>query len=127
MAKNLKLVAEFKILGLPLMTNAQKNAHWTKRHKESVKWKSLVGFECHKAGILQLGLTSAALTLTRHSSREPDFDGLVSGFKHVIDGLTDCQVIVDDKFSVIGQSTYLWVYSATKARGFVTVKIERPV
>lgn len=51
-------------------------------------------------------------------------DGLVSGFKHVIDGLVVAGVIVDDKPSVIGQSQYRWTYRPSKQGGMISVKIE---
>lgn len=121
-----KLIAEFDIMGLPKMTNSFNRAHWTHRHKESIKWKRNISSLCAQFQIAGMGLEKADLTLTRHSSKEPDMDGLVSGFKYVIDGLVKAGVIVDDKPSVIGQSQYKWIYRATKYGGMITVKIEEP-
>src|ERR1043165_1047449 len=104
----MRTIAEFEIAGLPKMTNAIGRAHWTVKHREAKKWKRLVAIECARLGISNLGLGAASLTLTRHSIKEPDMDGLVSGFKHVVDGLVAAQVIVDDRPSVIGQSRYRW-------------------
>ncbi len=118
------LVAEFEIKGLPKMTNAIGRSHWTKKYKESVKWKILVKHECYMARINELGLDQAILTLTRFSCKEPDFDGLVSGFKHCIDGLVECGVITNDKPSVIGQSKYIWTYRPRKEGGKISIKIE---
>jgi hypothetical protein len=53
-------------------------------------------------------LQKATITLTRFSSNEPDFEGLVSSFKPVLDGLIEAGVILDDHPSVIGQPVYLW-------------------
>lgn len=119
-----KLIAEFDIMGLPMMTNKIGGSHWTKRHKEAVKWKRAISAHCAQFQISGLGLDKASLTLTRHSSKEPDMDGLVSGFKHVIDGLVMAGVIIDDKPSVIGQSQYRWLYRPTKHGGMISVKIE---
>lgn len=68
-------------------------------------------------------LKRAKLTLTRHSCREPDFDGLVSSFKACIDALVETNVLENDKPSNIGGSVYLWVKGPQKF-GFVTIKIE---
>lgn len=118
------LIAEFSIHDLPLMTNGAMSKHWTAKHRERIKWQRLVSVECLNAKIMDLKLNSAILTLTRHSFREPDFDGLVSGFKGVIDSLVKCGVIVDDKPSVIGESKFVWKYAPKKPGGFITVKIE---
>ncbi len=68
-------------------------------------------------------LFEAKLTLVRCSSSEPDFDGLVSSFKYVVDTLKDCGVIVDDKMRNIGQSSYQWEYAPPK-KGMIIVVIE---
>lgn len=111
-------------MGLPKMTNSYNRSHWSHRHKEAVKWKRTISAYCAQFQISGLGLGKASLTLTRHSSKEPDMDGLVSGFKHVIDGLVVAGVIVDDKPSVIGQSQYRWTYRPSKQGGMISVKIE---
>lgn len=119
----MELIAEFSIEGLPKLTNQSYRSHWRSRHAEAKKWKSLVTAHCLDKGITNLKLNSAVLTFKRHSSVEPDFDGLVSGFKNVIDGLKVSGVIIDDKPSIIGSPTYLWEKCA-KGEGKITIKIE---
>lgn len=128
------MILEFEIAGLPKMTNTSR-VHWTKKMKEASKWKRLVRMEVIKRqaiiilmstfhGPLSLApLSKAKLTLTRHSSVEPDFDGLVSSFKHVVDGLVEARVIENDKVSNIGQPTYLWQKCAPR-QGKISVKVE---
>lgn len=58
-------------------------------------------------GLPKQALASAVLLLTRVSSVEPDYDGLVSSFKHVIDGLVEIGILKSDKPSCI-KSTYVW-------------------
>lgn len=53
-----------------------------------------------------IALNKAKLTLTRFSSMKPDQDGLVSSFKHVVDGLVECGVLVDDSMDIIGMPEY---------------------
>jgi hypothetical protein len=115
-------VIEFELPGLPRTTNAS-NVHWRIRHTHAKKWKDLVIIAARSKGLPDEPLKKAKLTLTRFSAREPDFDGLVSSFKHVIDGLIDAAVIADDKQSVIGQPTYNWVY-AFRNKGKISVKVE---
>jgi hypothetical protein len=97
----------FEIPYLPETTNSGGRRHWTVKAAEAARWKQLVGYSC-------IGkkppspLTKATVTLTRYSASEPDFDGLVSSFKHVLDGLVECGVLADDKMSTIGQPHYKW-------------------
>lgn len=68
-------------------------------------------------------LFKAKLTLIRASSRECDYDGLVSSFKHIIDGLTQCGVLVDDSKDHIGIPDYRQI-KAKINEGYVTIKVE---
>jgi len=38
----------------------------------------------------------------------PDYDGIVSGFKHPIDALVEAGIIIDDNMNVIGMPTFRW-------------------
>ena len=62
------------------------------------------------------------LILTRHSSSEPDYDGLVSTFKHCVDALTRCGIIEDDKLSNTGQWDCRWE-KAPRGKGKVTIEV----
>lgn len=113
---------EFEIKGLPKTTNFGGRAHWAVKIKEANHWKKLVWLSvCSQKP--KEPLNKAKLTLTRCSSSEPDFDGLVSSFKHVLDGLKESKIIIDDKPSVIGSPTYLWMKVSPKA-GRIKVKVE---
>jgi len=113
---------EFDLKGLPKLTNQVARSHWRTQYGHANGWKTKV---FAKAWPLkpESPLVKANLTLTRYSSREPDFDGLVSGFKHVIDGLKQAHIISDDKVSIIGQPVYLWVKCNPKF-GKITIKVE---
>lgn len=113
---------EFILFGLPKTTNAGNRAHWAVKAKEArtwrlntaLAWKAVAGTVCFK---------TAELTLIRCSSSEPDFDGLVSTFKHVIDGLVDAGAFPSDKMSVIGQPKYQWE-KTKRGEGCIRVKVE---
>lgn len=113
---------EFKLPGLPKMTNKLR-VHWRVKQKHATLWKSIALTEVARNQRPARPLKRAMVTCTRHSSVEPDFDGLVSSFKHIIDALVLAEVIENDKPSVIGQPTYLW-RKAPPGKGFVTVKVE---
>lgn len=66
-------------------------------------------------------LQRAQAILTRHSAREPDFDGLVHSFKSIVDGLKDAGVIVDDRPSNF-KAEYLWK-KATPGKGWLEVSL----
>ena len=104
---------------LPMMTNKSRRCHWAVQNKEAKKWKRLVLFNVSRP---DEPLKKASIKFTRHSSQEPDFDGLVSGFKHVLDGLKHAGVIIDDKPSIIGHPSYEWLKSPGK-KGFITIKV----
>ncbi len=48
------------------------------------------------------------LILTRYSSSQPDYDGLVIGFKHIVDGLVDAGILENDKLSNTGPWDCRW-------------------
>lgn len=68
-------------------------------------------------------LEKAKLTLTRHSSRQPDFDGMVHSFKRIIDALVKCGILIDDNPDVIGSPTYKWA-KAARGDGHIQVEVE---
>ena len=123
----MELRAEFSIGDLPKMTNRTAGKQWFSRHKERVKWQRLVEEQCVLTEITNLKLNSAVLTLIRHSSKAPDSDGLVSGFKPVIDSLVKCGVLVDDNYKIIGMPNYKWEYRPKKLGGMITVRIEASI
>ena len=109
-------------MGLPRMTNSRKSSHWRVIHREAEDWKMRV-ILCAKSARPKVPLARAKLTLTRCSSSSPDSDGLVSGFKHVIDGLVIAVVLENDKFVNIGMPTYLW-RKVPAGKGMIRVVVE---
>ncbi len=112
---------EFEIEGLPKTTNAMRRAHWSVHSRHANMWQLRVANAVQKLRPNE-PLSKAKLTLTRCSSNEPDFDGLVSSFKNCIDSLVNCGVLVNDKVSNIGQPEYKWEY-AKKGRGKIRIKV----
>lgn len=121
----MKLVTEFTLEGTPRLYNSSNRLHWAVKNKEAWKWKRLVQFKCIELGVSGLNLIKAKITIIRHSCKEPDFDGLVSGGKHLLDGLKLAKVITDDKQSVIGQPVYLWQFRGRSQGGMVTMRVEK--
>lgn len=118
----MKTIAFFEIPGLPKTINAIGRAHWGVKVKEAKHWKRLVMEQCVYHKIAGLLLNKAVLVLGRYSARETDFDNLASSFKHVLDGLVEAKVIVDDKPSIIGSPTFIW-HKAPPKRGKITIEI----
>lgn len=115
---------QFEISGLPKMANPSgaKSTHWRYAQAEVKKWRALV-LNATRGAKPPAPLERATLTLTRFSSVEPDYDGLVRGFKSVVDGLTACGILKNDKLSNTGP----WVCNWEKTKpnqGKITVKIE---
>lgn len=98
---------EVEIEGLPATYNKISRKHWAVKVKEAQKWKDLV--KIYTNGKLpKKPLDKALIKFTRVSSACPDSDGLVSGFKHVQDGLINAGVIVNDRYENIGMPEYRW-------------------
>lgn len=113
---------EIEIPGLPKTTNSGGRMHWSRKVREAKHWKAAVW--THTIGRRPVvPLKRAAITFIRHSSVEPDFDGLVSSFKHTLDALTDAHIIENDKPSIVGTPTYRWVKAAPK-HGKITIIVE---
>lgn len=109
---------------LPKPVNSWMGEHWRARHTESKKWRIRVAQE-----IIRIGRPptcpwkKAKVTLTRCSSGQMDYDGLVSSFKCVLDGLVKCGVLVDDKMTNIGIPTYLHE-KAVPGKGGIKIVVE---
>lgn len=117
-------IIEIVLPGLPPMNTADGPSRWT-RYRLKKDWETRV-----KHAVLQsVGgwphepMARARVTITRASTREPDFDGLVQGGKFLLDGLVKANVLVDDRPSVIGQPSYLWE-KAPRGMGAVKVRVE---
>ena len=112
---------EIEINGLPRMTNNQWT-NWRVRAADVRKWKELVYFHAMRHRPDE-PLTKARLTLTRFSLMRPDYDGLVSGFKCIIDGLILSKIIIDDNHDVIGIPEYKWEKIGHR-KGKIAIKVE---
>jgi hypothetical protein len=114
---------EIQLPGLPKTTNRKSSfGHWAQRKAEADKWKNMVDLAC-MGKRPQKPLKTARIAYIRHSSVEPDFDGLVSTFKHIQDGLILAGIIENDKPSNIGQPSFRW-FREKPGKGFVEVLVE---
>jgi Holliday junction resolvase RusA-like endonuclease len=118
---NKPYVLEIEILGLPKMTNANYVNNWKARMGEANKWKTKVIKACYGKAP-ERPLTRAKIIYTRFSSHKPDYDGCVSGFKHIQDGLKKAGIIIDDTWANI-ESIYAWE-KALRFKGKVTIQIK---
>jgi len=114
-------VIEFTVPYLPKPRN-RLNVHWRYRQAEALTCKKFVALYAKRLAPKK-PFFKASLTLIRYSSKEPDFDGLVSSFKHIIDGLIDIGVIENDKQQNIGQPIYQWA-KVSPGKGKIFVRVE---
>lgn len=117
----MKYTLEFSLNGLPKRTNNIKS--WRMRFAEARKWKAAVFAAVDYKLRPAEPLTKAKVTIIRFSSMPPDYDGMVSAGKYLIDGLVDAKVLVNDTFDIIGAPTYSWEKAKPK-QGKVVVKVE---
>ena len=115
----------FELPGLPATTNSARGkfTHWKKRYAHDVSWKKAVWAMVFKSGKPMDPLPKAKIRLVRHSSSRPDYEGLVSTFKPILDGLIEAKVISNDTFDVIGIPEYTWEKAAAK-QGKIEVFVE---
>lgn len=109
------------------MTNASARfGHWAAKYSEAKKWKKAVFAEInfYRIHLEHLPWQKVKLICVRHSSNEPDYDGLVSSFKHVIDGLVQGGIIQNDRPSNFASVQYLW-QKAKPREGKITIQVER--
>jgi hypothetical protein len=116
----MKLVCEFEIQGLPLTINQIGRKHWTVKAAEAHAWKQRTYIAVNRFRGLEL--KTAKIEYIRHSTKQCDFDNLVTSFKHVQDGLVMAKLIVNDTEQVIGQPAFKWEKSKGK-EGFISVKV----
>lgn len=110
--------------GLPKTTNSNSRQTWRAQRAESRKWKNLVSKYVYIHLLKpEKPFAKAKVTITRYSSNEPDFDGLVSAGKHLIDGLIEAGILENDRMSNIGRPEYLWE-RAPRNQGHVTIEVE---
>lgn len=112
--------------GLPPMNTADRTHHWS-AYRLKRAWEGKVcAAVLHELGRWpERPLDRARVTITRCSTREPDFENLAQGGKFLLDGLVKAGVIADDSPKVIGRPTYLWE-RAPRGGGCVRINV-RPV
>src|SRR4051794_34921382 len=104
-----KYALRFNIDYLPKPVNAVGRKHWTVKRREIEDIRGFV-HQAVKCSLPARPLKRVNLGLTRHSSFEPDPDGLVSSFKAVIDSLVCEGVIENDRSQNFegGMPKYSW-------------------
>lgn len=113
---------EFIVQGLPPVTSNGSHRHWRTAARIRKTWK-LRAMAAIGARIPRAPCRKARVWVYRHSSREPDFEGMVVAAKPIIDALTERGVITDDNQACIGVPHYEHVLEKPK-KGFVRVVVE---
>ena len=106
---------------LPQMPNTYSGAHWGIHQNETKKWMRRIREEtlCRRP---KEPIEKAYVHFTRCSTREPDYDNLVAGFKRVLDALIKCGLIVDDSPKHL-VSKYTWE-KAKRPNMFIEIHIK---
>lgn len=113
----------FELTGLPRMQNPSgRGQHWRTIAGERKQWKTLV-WAAAQGKLPRVPLARFTLTLVRVSSVQCDYDGLVSGFKAIVDGLREARVIADDKIANTGAWRCSWE-KCKPGQGKVRVTVE---
>jgi hypothetical protein len=112
----------FIIHELPKPVNRLSGNHWGLYKKYREYWHALVS-HCVTGKKPKAPLKRAQLTLVRYSSVAPDYDGMVSSWKPVIDGLVKTGVLEDDSMAHIGIPRFEWEKAKPKA-GKIFVGVE---
>lgn len=108
-----------EIPGLPKMANGG-HGHWKKAHFEKKKWKEWMGLAL-LGKLPKKPYARIRCIFTRHSASEPDYDGLVHGFKACRDALVIYGLVEDDKTRNI-EAEYRWMKAKPKS-GKITIEI----
>lgn len=86
---------------VPKSLNKSLNSHWRKRHRTNQEWDAYILAQVQNRKP-PFPLARAKISLTRHSHRMLDFDGVVGSLKPVVDALVTAGVLVDDSWNVLG-------------------------
>ena len=117
-------IIRLNLAGLPKSQNQLLRRHWGFISRERNLWNSTIREALrYSRQIPKQPFKKAKLTLVRYSSSRPDYDGLVSGFKFVIDALVDCGVIEDDNWEAVGMPNFSWEKTPPK-EGRITIQVE---
>ena len=119
--KTLFLIS-FSIKALPPLGNAQTRKHFRERMKDVEVWAILVKAAIGKS-IPKSPSPYCLLTLKRFSTKMPDYDGLVMSFKHVVDGIKNAGVLVDDNYAVTGQWDVTWAKVSHRKQEGIEVQV----
>lgn len=99
---------EIELDGLPKRYNElARKAGFKQKMGERRKWVGAIG-RATFGKRPKKPLEKARVKCIRFSSVCPDYDGLVSSFKFVIDALVELGILVDDNMQVIGMPEFVW-------------------
>lgn len=114
-------MVSFQIPALSKRVNQTSGHSWRILHAERIKWRKWVML-ASSGQRPAAPYPRATVRIIRVSSRCPDFDGLVSSGKQIIDALKYCGIIEDDSMAHIGAPTYEWLKGKPKeGKTIVTV------
>jgi len=108
---------------LPKMANSGRGWNWRVDWADKKRWYEIMSLRMKQYRPVE-PLQELAVTLTRCSSKEPDFDGLVHGFKPVVDSLVRLGFVINDRMSNL-KATYKWEPSP-RNKGFIRIEMELP-
>lgn len=115
----------FVIHELPKMANPSgaKSTHWRYAKLERDRWQKLVEIAVMGLPRPERPLKRYRLFLVRYSSTQPDYDGLVRGFKHTIDSLVVLGFLENDRLENTGAWDCTWEKGMPKkGKIFVNIK-----
>lgn len=107
--------------GLPPMNTSHTRGHWSKAHREVLRWRTEIAVLTHQQRPAK-PLAHARLTITRHSSVEPDLDNAAQAVKPILDALVSAGILLDDSPRVLAR-VYLWQRAAPR-KGFIQLELE---
>ena len=111
--------------GLPPTPNSMLAKHWAAKAKLAKRWRRDAYLSMRASGPIPSGVKRLSVEYTRHSSKEPDQDGLAGSTKHITDGIVDAfrekNPDFDDKASMFF-ATWRWE-PAPRGKGRVTARI----
>lgn len=108
--------------GLPKRVNQLSGRQWYAKNNEKNLWLEKLHY-LTQYNRPQNPIRRARLTCIRYSSTCPDYDGLVSSFKHVIDSLVTLDILEDDSMDHIGMPEFMWA-KTTRGKGKIQIVLE---
>lgn len=112
---------QFEVMGLPKSANKVVGKNRMATHAHAQSWKRIIWLATRNK-LPPEPLKRCKLKLTRLNFRTLDYDGLVTSFKPIVDGLVEARILHNDTWNITGAWDVTQEYTP-KAQARIRVEV----